>query len=160
MFEDSLVRRGLVVIEPGGGERVGNKHAAGRQDAAHFLQEFLCEQVLWDVLPGEGIEQDVVVGLPAREGTLDEHASITHMHAHALVRREHEEALGHAHYGLVDLDEVLRGFGVDIVKGARDRAAAEADHQDALGFRIHEQAREHHSDVGEDKPVRVLEVDA
>ena len=82
------------------------------------------------------------------------------MHAHALVRREHEEALGDADDGLVDLDEVLLRIGVEIVEGARNRAPAEADHEDALGFGIHEQAGEHHSDVGKNEPIRILQVDA
>ena len=120
------IELGAVVHVEGGG-------AAGREALLDQRVEFLRQQVERHVAAVEGIDQDQVVGLLA---AVEEHAAVAFEVAHArrLASCRNISSPPSITPGSISTVSIV-GVGHEAAEIARDRAAAEADHQHSLRLR-------------------------
>lgn len=140
MVEHGLVRGEHRGVGGSGRPQVAHHDASGRQRCAHGGKKLTCREGKRDLVIGERIEYDQVVG--GRRCTLDERAAVAGMHGHALVGCEAEVTLRDSDDDGIDLHDVDERVRQDLSRVHRHCAAAQADEEQSSA-RWHECGADH-----------------
>ena len=113
--------------------------------------------MLGNIIAAESIQHDVVIFLPPDSCSLDKWPAVIDVNRHILGFFEEEKFLRNTDYGLIDFNDINPGVGKQISEGQRDRAASQADHQNALRAIIEQQTRKTHAGVVKHEPLLVID---